>query len=29
MGAERVIIYDDGRVTDESGDELGNVFDEV
>jgi hypothetical protein len=29
MGTDRVIIYDDGKVTDEHGDELGNVFDEV
>jgi hypothetical protein len=28
-GGERVIIYDDGRVTDANGDELGNIFDEI
>jgi len=28
-GAERVIIYDDGKVTDERREELGNIFDEV
>jgi hypothetical protein len=28
-GADRVIIYDDGKVTDERGEELGNIFDEV
>ncbi len=26
---DRVIIYDDGKVTDASGDELGNVHDET
>jgi hypothetical protein len=29
MGAGRVIIYDDDKVTDERGDELGNIFDEL
>jgi len=28
-GTDRVIIYDDGKVTDEFGDDLGNVYDEV
>jgi hypothetical protein len=28
-GADRVIIYDDGAVTDEHGEALGNVHDEV
>lgn len=27
--AERVIIYDDGTVTDESGYVLGNIFNEI
>ena len=27
--AERVIIYDDGTVTDEHGEHLGNVYDEL
>lgn len=27
--AERVIIYDDGTVTDESGYVLGNVYNEI
>ena len=27
-GADRVIIYDDGKVTDEQGEELGNILDE-
>ena len=27
--AERVIIYDDGQVTDERGEHLGNIFDEI
>jgi hypothetical protein len=26
---ERVIIYDDGQVTDERGEHLGNIFDEI
>jgi hypothetical protein len=26
---DRVIIYDDGTVRDEDGEELGNVFDEI
>ncbi len=26
---DRVIIYDDGNVTDESGIEIGNIHDEV
>ena len=28
-GAERVIIYDDGAVTDEQGEDLGNIHGEV
>ena len=28
-GQDRVIIYRNGDVTDESGDDLGNVFDEI
>jgi hypothetical protein len=28
-GTDRVIIYDDGRVTDEGGEDVGNVYDEV
>ncbi len=27
-GADRVIIYSDGTVTDEHGDPIGNLFDE-
>jgi hypothetical protein len=27
-GAGRVIIYDDGSVTDQSGEPLGNIYDE-
>jgi hypothetical protein len=27
--AERVIIYDDGKVTDESGYVLGNIYNEI
>ena len=27
--AQRVIIYDDGQVTDERGEHLGNIFDEI
>ncbi|HUB97245.1 MAG TPA: hypothetical protein VL993_15090 [Stellaceae bacterium] len=27
--ADRVIIYDDGSVTDEHGDHVGNILDEV
>ena len=27
--AERVIIYDDGMVTNEHGDVLGNIYDEL
>ena len=27
--ADRVIIYDDGTVTDEHGDALGNIYDEL
>jgi hypothetical protein len=27
--ADRVIIYDDGMVTDEQGDPLGNIYDEL
>ena len=26
---DRVIIYDDGMVTDEHGDALGNIYDEL
>jgi len=26
---ERVVIHDDGKVTDESGEHIGNVFDEI
>ena len=29
VGADRVIIYEDGTVTDQSGEELGNIFDEI
>ena len=28
-GADRVIIYDNGSVTDANGDPLGNIFDEI
>jgi hypothetical protein len=28
-GADRVIIYDDGSVTDQSGEHLGNIYDEL
>jgi hypothetical protein len=28
-GADRVIIYDDGRITDAHGEDLGNVHDEI
>ena len=28
-GAGRVIIYDDGSVTDQSGEPLGNIYDEL
>jgi hypothetical protein len=28
-GADRVIIWDDGTVTDNQGDVLGNVYDEI
>ena len=27
--ADRVIIYDDGTVTDERGDVLGNIYNEI
>ena len=27
--ADRVIIYDDGMVTDERGEPLGNIYDEL
>jgi hypothetical protein len=27
--SDRVIIYDDGMVTDEHGDVLGNIYDEI
>jgi hypothetical protein len=26
---ERVILYDDGTVTDASGDPIGNIYDEI
>jgi hypothetical protein len=30
LGAtDRTIIYDDGRVTDANGDDIGNIFNEV
>jgi hypothetical protein len=30
LGAQdRVVIYDDGRVTDANGDDIGNILDEV
>lgn len=29
FGADRVIVYDDGKVTDANGEDLGNIFDEV
>lgn len=28
-GQDRVVIYDDGKVTDVNGDEIGNILDEV
>ena len=28
-GPDRVIIYDDGTVTDELGEHLGNIYDEI
>jgi hypothetical protein len=28
-GQDRVIVYDDGRVTDANGDDIGNILDEV
>ncbi|HJW79683.1 MAG: hypothetical protein ACJ8DU_00045 [Microvirga sp.] len=28
-GPDRVIIYDDGDVTDENGSQIGNIFDEI
>jgi hypothetical protein len=28
-GPDRVIIYDDGNVTDENGEPIGNIFDET
>ena len=28
-GADRVIIYDDGAVTDQCGEPLGNIYDEL
>lgn len=28
-GADRTVIYDDGRVTDANGDDIGNILDEV
>ncbi len=27
-GADKVIIYDNGKVTDVNGSEIGNIFDE-
>ena len=30
LGAQdRVLVHEDGRVTDASGDDIGNIFDEV
>ncbi len=30
LGAQdRTIIYDDGTVTDESGEDVGNIYDEI
>ena len=28
-GTDRIIIYDDGTVTDQHGDALGNIYDEL
>ena len=28
-GSDRVVVYDDGNVTDERGDDLGHIYDEV
>lgn len=28
-GTDRVIIYDDGRVTDEQGEDIGNIHDPI
>ncbi len=28
-GADRTIIYDDGKVTDANGEEIGNIYDEL
>ncbi|MGD0431410.1 MAG: hypothetical protein ABSA58_09985 [Acetobacteraceae bacterium] len=28
-GRDRIVIYDDGRVTDVNGDDIGNILDEV
>jgi hypothetical protein len=28
-GTDRTVIYDDGRVTDANGDDIGNILDEV
>jgi hypothetical protein len=28
-GQDRVVIYDDGRVTDANGNDIGNILDEV
>ncbi len=28
-GADKVIIYDDGKVADVNGSEIGNIFDEI
>ena len=30
LGAtDRIVIYDDGNITDEGGEPIGNVFDEI
>jgi len=28
-GQDRVVVYEDGRVTDADGDDIGNILDEV
>jgi hypothetical protein len=28
-GADRIVTYDDGRVADANGDDIGNILDEV
>ena len=28
-GTDRVILYDDGRVTDEQGEDIGNIHDPI